>query len=44
MVKMSKNIPQNVEKPLTTRKKNKKLVTDIGGGWYLKNVQKDYHR
>ena len=35
MVEMFKTIPQNVEKPLTTREKNQKLITDIGGGWYL---------
>ena len=32
-------IPQNVGKPLTTREKNKKLITDIGGGWYLEKCQ-----
>ena len=36
MVEMFKTIPQNVEKPLTTREKNQKLMTDIDGGWYLK--------
>ena len=34
-VKMFKTIPQNVGKPLTTREKNHKLITDIGGRWYL---------
>ena len=34
MVEIFKTIPQNVEKPLTTREKNQKLITDIGGGWY----------
>ena len=43
MVKMFKTIPQNVEKPLTPREKNQKLITDIGSGWFLKNVQRDYH-
>ena len=33
---MFKQIPQNVEKSLTSREKNQKLMTDIGGGWYLK--------
>ena len=33
---MFKTIPQNVEKPLASREKNQKLMTDIGGGWYLK--------
>ena len=40
MDEMSKTIPQNVEKPLTSREKNQKLITDIGGGWYLKKCAK----
>ena len=40
MVEMFKTIPQNVEKPLTSREKNKKLITDIGGGWYLEKCAK----
>ena len=40
MVEMFKMIPQNVEKPLTSREKNQKLITDIGGGWYLKKFEK----
>ena len=40
MKEMFKNIPQNVEKPLTSREKNLKLMTDIGGGWYLEKCQK----
>ena len=44
MKDMFKQIPQNVEKPLTSREKNQKLMTDIGGGWYLKNVNWVYHR
>ena len=31
MVEIFKTMPQHVEKPLTTRKKNQKLITDIGG-------------
>ena len=31
MVKMFKTIPQNVEKPPTSREKNQKFITDIGG-------------
>ena len=30
MKEMFKKIPQNVEKPLTTREKNQKFITDIG--------------
>ena len=33
---MFKQIPQNVEKLLTSRGKIQKLMIDIGGGWYLK--------
>ena len=33
---MFKQIPQNVERELTSRGKNQKMMTDIGGGWYLK--------
>ena len=40
MNEMFKTIPQNVEKPLTSREKNQKLITDIGGGWYLEKCQK----
>ena len=40
MNKMFKTIPQNVEKSLTSREKNQKLITDIGGGWYLKKCAK----
>ena len=40
MVEMFKTIPQNVEKPLTSRETNQKLITDIGGGWYLEKYAK----
>ena len=40
MVEMFKTMPQNVEKPLTTGEKNQKLITDIGGGWYLEKCAK----
>ena len=40
MVEMFKTIPQNVGKPLTSREKNQKLITDIGGGWYLEKCKK----
>ena len=38
---MFKTISQNVEKPLTSREKNQKLITDIGGGWYLEKCAKE---
>ena len=37
---MLKQIPQNVEKALTSGEKNQKLMTDIGGGWYMKKCEK----
>ena len=40
MKDMFKQIPQNVEKALTSREKNQKLMTDIGGGWYLNFFEK----
>ena len=44
MVDMFKTIPQNYGIPMTSREKNPKLITDIGGGWYLeKNVKRDSH-
>ena len=36
-------IPQNVEIALTPKEKNQKLMTDIGGGWYMEKVLEDYH-
>ena len=35
MEEMFMQIPQNVEISLTSKEKTKKLLTDIGGGWYL---------
>ena len=43
MEDMFKHIPQNFDRALPSREKNQKLMTDIGGGWYLKNVKGDYH-
>ena len=40
MVEMFKTIPQNFGKPLTTKEKNQKLITDIGGRWYLDKFEK----
>ena len=36
MGEMFKQIPQNVERALTSEEENRKLMTDIGSGWYLK--------
>ena len=38
MKEMFKIIPQNVEKPPTSRERNQKLISDIGSGWYLKKM------
>ena len=40
MEDMFKQIPQNVERALTSREENQKLMKDIGGGWYLKKMRK----
>ena len=40
IVEIFKTIPQNVGKPLTSREKNQKLITDIGAGWYLGKYKK----
>ena len=36
MEEMFKQIPIFFENTLNSREKNQKLMTDIGGGWYLK--------
>ena len=33
----------NYEKVLTPKQKLQKLVTDIGGGWYMEKGIRDYH-
>ena len=35
MKDMFKKIPQTMSKPLTPKQKVQKLITDIGGGWYM---------
>ena len=40
MVEMFKTIPKNNGKPMTSREKNQKSITDIGGGWYLEKMSK----
>ena len=39
MVEMFKIIHQNDGIPMTSREKNQKLITDIGGGWYLEKCK-----
>ena len=36
MKEMFMQIPKNVEIALTPKEKTQKLMTDIGGGWYIK--------
>ena len=43
MKEMFKKIPQTMSKALTTKQKFRKLMTDIGGGWYTEKVLRDYH-
>ena len=38
MKEMLKKIPQNMSKPLTQKQKVQKLMTHIGGGWYMKKI------
>ena len=40
MEEMFKQIPQNFAGALTSGEKNKKLMTDIGGEWYLKKCER----
>ena len=43
MKEMFIKIPQNVEISLTSKEKDQKLLTDIGGGWYLEKSARDCH-
>ena len=40
MVEMFKKIPKNYGIQMKSREKNQKLITDIGGGWYLEKCKK----
>ena len=42
MKDMFKKIPQTMSKTLTTKQKVQKLMTDIGDGWYMKKILRDY--
>ena len=35
-----KQIPQTIRKALTPKQKVQKLMTDIGGGWYMDKSDK----
>ena len=40
---MFMQIPHYVEIALTPEEKIQKLLTDIGGGWYMEKVLEEYH-
>ena len=40
---MFMQIPQNVEIALTPKERIQRLMTDIGGGWYMEKLLEDYH-
>ena len=40
---MFKQIPQTIKIELTPKQKVQKLMTDIGGGWYMEIVIGDFH-
>ena len=43
MKNMFKIIHQTMSKALTPKQKFQKLMTDIGGGWYIEKLLRDYH-
>ena len=43
MQQMFKKIPLTIKKALTSKQKFQKLMTDIGGGWYMEKLLRDYH-
>ena len=43
MKEMFKQIPQTMTNALTPKQKFQKLITDIGGGWYMGKVLRVYH-
>ena len=38
MKDMSKTMPTTTTKPLIPKQNVQKIMTDIGGGWYMKNL------
>ena len=40
MKEMFKQIPTTTTKPLIPKQKVQKLMTEIGGGWYMKQISK----
>ena len=43
MKEIFKKIPTTMIKALSPRKKVQKLMTEIGGGWYMEKLLRDYH-
>ena len=43
MKEMLIKIPTMMTKLLSTRQKVHKLMTEIGGGWYMETFLRDYH-
>ena len=42
MKEMFNKIPLTMDKALTPKQKVQKLITNIGGGWYVGKVLRDY--
>ena len=40
MKDMFKKIPTTITKPLSLKRKFQKLMTEIGGGWYIEKITK----
>ena len=43
MKEMFKQIPLTMSQPLTPKQKVQKIMTNIGGGWYMKKKLKYHH-
>ena len=43
MKEMFKQIPTKMTKPFSPKQKVQKLMTEIGGGWYMGNLLRDDH-
>ena len=43
MKNIFQKIPTIKLKPLSQGKKLQKLMTEIGGGWYMEKLLRDYH-
>ena len=43
MKEMFKQTPTTMTKPLSPKQKVQKLITEIGGGWYMEQQLRDYH-